>query len=143
GGQGGGAGRAGIRTQEDEDGEASRDDVGVYAILLDDYHVQRLSELGVVDPLIAFVRQLPPTDLVAIYYPLDSMTDVAFSRNREPALRAIRAFRGRRGDYQPTRPVEEEHLRHPRDIERIRREITMTALEGLATHLGGIKHGRN
>src|SRR5262249_31574039 len=142
GGQGGGAGRAGIRTQEDEEREASRDDVRVYAIFLDDYHVQRLSELRVVDPLIAFVQQLPPTDLVAIYYPLDSMTDVAFSRNREPALRAIRAFRGRRGAYQPTRPVEEEHLRHPRDIERIRREITMTALEGLATHLGGIKQGR-
>src|SRR5262249_22411537 len=131
-----------IRTHEDEEREASRDDVRVYAIFLDDYHVQRLSELRVVDPLIAFVQQLPPTDLVAIYYPLDSMTDVAFSRNREPALRAIRAFRGRRGDYQPTRPVEEEHLRHMRDIEYIRRQITMSALEGLATHLGGIKQGR-
>src|SRR5262249_32965218 len=37
---------------------------------------------------------------------------------------------------------EEEHLRHMRDIERIRREITMSALEGLAVHLGGIKQGR-
>ncbi|HMF95273.1 MAG TPA: VWA domain-containing protein [Vicinamibacterales bacterium] len=131
-----------IRTHEDEEREASRDDVRVYAIVLDDYHVQRMGELRVVDPLIAFVQQLPPTDLVAVYYPLDSMTDVAFSRNREPVLKAIRAFKGRRGDYQPTRPVEEEHVRHPRDIERIRREITMSALEGLATHLGGIKQGR-
>jgi len=131
-----------IRTHDDEEREASRDDVRVYAIFLDDYHVQRMGELRVIDPLIAFVQQLPPTDLVAVYYPLDSMTDVAFSRDREAALKAIRAFRGRRGDYQPTRPVEEEHLRHPRDIERIRREITMSALEGLATHLGGIKQGR-
>jgi VWFA-related protein len=131
-----------IRTHEDEEREASRDDVRVYAIFLDDYHVQRMGELRVIEPLIAFVQQLPPTDLVAVYYPLDSMTDVAFSRNREPVLKAIRAFRGRRGDYQPTRPVEEEHLRHPRDIERIRRQITMSALEGLATHLGGIKQGR-
>jgi VWFA-related protein len=131
-----------IRTHDDEDREASRDDVRVYAIFLDDYHVPRLDELRVIEPLIAFVQQLPPTDLVAVYYPLDSMTDVAFSRDREPVLRAIRAFKGRRGDYQPTRPVEEEHLRYPRDIERIRREITMSALEGLATHLGGIKQGR-
>ena len=43
----------------------------------------------------------------------------------------------------PKYPVEEEHLRfQPRDIERIRREIVNTALEGLATHLGGIKQGR-
>jgi len=131
-----------IRTHDDEEREASRDDVRVYAIFLDDYHVERLGELRVIDPLIAFVQSLPPTDLVAVYLPLDSMTDVHFARDREPVLKAIRAFRGRLGDYQPTRPVEEEHLRHQRDIERIRREITMSALEGLAAHLGGIKQGR-
>jgi hypothetical protein len=38
--------------------------------------------------------------------------------------------------------VEEEHLRHPRDIESIRRQIVSSALEGLATHLGAIKQGR-
>src|SRR6185503_13536733 len=37
---------------------------------------------------------------------------------------------------------EEEHLRHPLEIERIRRQITESALEGLATHLGGLKQGR-
>ena len=41
------------------------------------------SELRVIEPLLAFVRQLPPTDLVAVYYPLDSVTDVAFTRDRE------------------------------------------------------------
>lgn len=100
-----------------------------------------MGELQAIEPLLAFVQQLPPTDLVAVYYPLDSTTDVHFSRDREPVLKAIRAFKGRRGDYQPTRPVEEEHLRYPRHIERIRRQITMSALEGLATHLGGIKQG--
>jgi VWFA-related protein len=131
-----------IRTHDDEEREASRDDVRVYAILLDDYHVPRMGELQVIEPLLAFVQRLPPTDLVAVYYPLDSVTDVRFSRDREPVLKAIRAFKGRRGDYQPTRPVEEEHLRYPRDIERIRRQITMSALEGLAAHLGGLKQGR-
>ena len=55
-----------IRTHEDEEREASRDDVRVYAIVLDDYHVPRLDELQVIEPLLAFVRQLPPTDLVAV-----------------------------------------------------------------------------
>src|SRR5262249_15422809 len=72
-----------IRTHEDEEREASRDDVRLYAIFLDDYHVQRMQELAVIEPLLAFVRQLPPTDLVAVYYPLDSMTDVHFARDRE------------------------------------------------------------
>src|SRR2546426_11344191 len=56
-----------IRTHDDEEREASRDDVRVYAIFLDDYHVQRFGELRVIEPLLAFVRQLPPTDLVAVY----------------------------------------------------------------------------
>jgi VWFA-related protein len=132
-----------IRTHEDEEREASRDDVRVYAILLDDYHVPRMGELRVIEPLLAFVRQLPPTDLVAVYYPLDSVTDVAFARDREPVLKAIRGFYGRKADYAPKRPVEEGHLRYsPAQIETIRRQITMTALEGLSIHLGGIKQGR-
>lgn len=131
-----------IRTHDDEEREASRDDVRLYAIFLDDYHVARLDELRVIDPLIAFVRQLPPTDLVGVYYPLDSVTDVNFARDRAPVLAAIRKFKGRRGDYTPTRRVEEEHLRRLPEIERIRRQITETALEGLATHLGGLKQGR-
>jgi VWFA-related protein len=133
-----------IRSHEDEEREASRDDVRVYAIFLDEYHVQRMNELRVIEPLVAFVRQLPPTDLVAVFYPIDSVTDVAFTRDREPVLKRIRAFYGRRGDYVPPKyPVEEGHLRYlPQDIERFRREIVNSALEGLATHLGGIKQGR-
>ncbi len=132
-----------IRTHDDEEREASRDDVRVYAIMLDDYHVQRMEELRVIEPLLAFVRQLPPTDLVAVYYPLDSVTDVAFTRDREAVFKAIRAFYGRKGDYQPKRPVEEEHLRFsPGQRETIRRQIVTSALEGLALHLGSIKIGR-
>jgi VWFA-related protein len=110
--------------------------------VLDDYHVERMGELRVIEPLLAFVSQLPPTDLVAVFYPLDSVTDVAFTRDRDRVTKAIRAFYGRLGDHTPKHPVEEEHLRHPLDIERIRRQIVTSALEGLATHLGGIKQGR-
>ena len=131
-----------IRSHDDEEREASRDDVRVYAIVLDDYHVPRMGELRVIEPLLAFVRALPPTDLLAVYYPLDSVTDVAFSRDRDPVIKAIRAFYGRLGDYTPKHPVEEEHLRHPGAIETIRRQIVTSSLEGLAIHLGGIKQGR-
>jgi VWFA-related protein len=131
-----------IRTHDDEEREASRDDVRLYAILLDDYHVQRMHALRVIEPLLSFVESLPPTDLVGVYYPLDSVVDVNFQRDRAPALKAIRAFYGRRGDYTPKRPVEEEHLRRLKDIETIRAQITTGALSGLAAHLGGLKQGR-
>ncbi|HEY2149800.1 MAG TPA: VWA domain-containing protein [Vicinamibacterales bacterium] len=131
-----------IHSHDDEEREASRDDVHVYAIVLDDYHVPRMGELRVIDSLLAFVEQLPATDLVALYYPLDSVTDVAFSRDRAPVLKGIKAFYGRQGDYTPKHPVEEEHLRHPQQIESIRRQIVVSALQGLAIHLGGIKQGR-
>ncbi len=131
-----------IRTHDDEEREASRDDVRLYAILLDDYHVRRMEEQRVIEPLLAFVRAIPPTDLVAVYYPLDSVTDVAFTRDRELVEKQIHTFYGRKGDYTPKRPVEEEHLRNPLHIEEIRQQIVMSSLEGLAVHLGGIKQGR-
>ena len=115
----------------------------VYAIVLDDYHVPRMGELRVIEPLLAFVRQLPPTDLVAVYYPLDSVTDVAFSRDREPVVKAIRSFYGRLGDY--TAEVSGRG-RAPAASRRTSRRFaarsSTSALEGLATHLGGIKQGR-
>ena len=46
-----------IRSHDDEEREASRDDVHVYAIVLDDYHVARMDELRVIDSLVAFVRR--------------------------------------------------------------------------------------
>ena len=132
-----------IRTHEDEEREASRDDVRVYAIVLDDYHVQRLNELRVIEPLLAFVRQLPPTDLVAVFYPLDSVTDVAFSRDREPVLERIRAFYGRRGDYfrRSIRSRKSIFATSRRTSSASGAQIVNTALEGLATHLGGDQAG--
>ena len=62
--------------------------------------------------------------------------------NENRCSRHIAIPLGRLGDYTPKHPVEEEHLKHPREIERIRRQIVTSALEGLAVHLGGIKQGR-
>src|SRR5262249_22453170 len=73
----------------------------------------------------------------------DSIRDAHLTRDREPALKTIDTFYGRRGEYFPTKyPVEEEHLKKPRMIEAIRADITRGALEALAIHLGGLKEGR-
>src|SRR5262249_52065438 len=131
-----------IRTVDDEAREAEPDEVRVFAILLDDYHVRPMQELNVKGPLRAFVESLPPTDLVGVYSLFDSIRDAHLTRDREPALKAIAGFYGRRGEYTPKYPVEEEHLRRPQAIERIRADIFRGALEALAIHLGGVKEGR-
>jgi hypothetical protein len=77
-----------------------------------------------------------------VYYPLDSSRDVHLTYDREAAIAAIRKFEGRLGDYQPKHPVEEEHLRFPRQIERLRTQVVLTGAESLVTHLGGLKVGR-
>jgi VWFA-related protein len=102
-----------VRNASDEEREAARDDTRLFAILLDDYHVARFGPLRVMQPLIDFVRTLRPSDLLAVYYPLDSSRDVHLTYDREAAIAAIRKFEGRLGDYQPKHPVEEEHLRFP------------------------------
>ncbi|HEX7138049.1 MAG TPA: VWA domain-containing protein, partial [Vicinamibacterales bacterium] len=90
----------------------------------------------------SFVEHLPATDLVGVYGLFDSIRDAHLNRDRETVLKAISAFYGRRGDYSPKFPVEEEHLRQMRSIEQIRLDISRRALEALAIHLGGLKDGR-
>ena len=131
-----------VRNASDEEREAARDDTRLFAILLDDYHVARFGPLRIMQPLIDFVRSLRPSDLLAVYYPLDSSRDVHLTYDREAAIAAIRKFEGRLGDYQPKHPVEEEHLRFPRQIERLRTQVVLTGAESLVTHLGGLKIGR-
>jgi len=131
-----------VRTADDEEREAANEDTRLVAILLDDYHVGRFEPRRFVEPLIAFVRALPATDLVGVYYPLDSPRDVHLTYDRQAAIAAIRKFEGRLHEYFPKHPVEEEHLRHQRDIERLRTQVVLTGAVGLASRLGALKVGR-
>src|SRR5436190_794269 len=62
-----------IRTDYDEESEAARDDVRLFAIFFDDYHVRRGASMSVRNPITKFVdTQIGPTDMVGIMYPLES-----------------------------------------------------------------------
>ena len=55
-----------IKNDFDEEREASRPDVRLFVILLDDYHVRRGNDMSVRKPLIDFIEnQLAPPDMVA------------------------------------------------------------------------------
>jgi VWFA-related protein len=133
-----------IRTEYDEESEAARDDVRLYAIFLDDYHVRRTSSMSVRPALAAFIqKQLAPADLVGVMYPLMPVSAMPITRDRDKLLAAVRNFEGRKYDYQPRHPVEEQYAMYPAAVvERIRNQVTLSALESLVTRLGSLREGR-
>ena len=133
-----------IRNDYDEEREASRPDVRLFVILLDDYHVRRGNAMGVRRPLVDFIQnQLGPADMVALMYPLTPVSDIRFSRDHGSLMGAIERFEGRKFDYQPRNPFEEQYAFYPAAVvERIRNQVTMGALKAAAIRMGGLREGR-
>jgi VWFA-related protein len=133
-----------IRSDFDEEREAARPDVRLFVLLLDDYHVRRGNDMAVRKPLQEFIaNQLDPADMVAIMYPLTPVADIHFSRNRGAMIEAIANFEGRKFNYQPRNPFEEQYAYYPaQTVERVRNQVTMGALKAAAVRLGGLREGR-
>jgi VWFA-related protein len=133
-----------IRDRNDEELVANRDDVRVFVFFFDDYHVRRINSMSVREPLIRFVQnQLRPMDIVAIMYPLSPVSDLSFTRNHDLVMGAINKFQGRKFDYTPLNQLEANYMRYPTDqVEKIRNDVVMGALRGLAVRLGSLREGR-
>lgn len=134
-----------IRSNEHGRAEAAREEVRLFAVFLDDYHVGRLAEtLRAQEALIGFFRtQLGPRDLVTLMDPLTPLDALRFTRDREELVRQVKLFNGRRGIYLPTRSAaEDEQLARAQNVERVRTEVTLSALKALVTHLGSIRESR-
>jgi VWFA-related protein len=133
-----------IRSAQDEEREAARPEVRLFLILLDDYHVRRGNDLAVRKPLIDFIEnQLAPADMVAVMYPLTPVGDITFTRDRRRIISAIEAFEGRKFNYQPRNQFEEQYAYYPAaTVERIRNQITMSALKAAAIKMGTLREGR-
>ena len=134
-----------IRNAIDEQMEAARDDVRLFAIFLDDYHVRLENSMRAREHIARFVEgQLNPKDMAGVMYPLWSINDVLLARNRRSLASAIRGFTGRKYDYTPRNMFEERYVHYVPTIEaeRIRNQVTLTALKGLIIKLGGLREGR-
>jgi VWFA-related protein len=134
-----------IRSPAHAAAEAAREDVRVFLIFWDEYHLHPfISSITAREALSEFVLgAFGPRDLVALMDPLLPTDAIRFTRDRRALADAIHKKVGRRGVYLPARSVmEEEMLRRPRDIERVRYEVTMTALKAAAIYLGTLREGR-
>jgi VWFA-related protein len=133
-----------IRTRDDEQTEAGREDVRVVAILLDDYHTRKLTALSVKEPLTKFIEtQLGPDDLVAVVSPLTPVSEVLFTTDRAAVVGAVQRFEGRKFDYTPRNRFEQEYARYSAaEVERIRNDVVMDALSAVAIRMGAMRQGR-
>ncbi len=133
-----------IRSEYDEESEAAREDVRLFVIFLDDYHVRRSSGMELRPALEAFIqKQLGPADLCGIMYPEIPVSAMVLSRDQQALLSAVHHFEGRKYDYQPRYPFEEQYSMYPAaTVEQIRNQVSLSALESLVTHLGSLRQGR-
>ena len=125
-----------IRSDYDEESEAAKEDVRLFAIFLDDYHVRRGASMAVRAPIEKFIdTQLGPTDMVGIMYPLESLASIRMTRNHAAIMKAIDQFTGRKFEYTPKNQFEEQYANYPAEtVEQVRNQVSMTAIRGLITH---------
>jgi VWFA-related protein len=133
-----------IHTDADEEQEAARDDVRLFAIFLDDYHVRKENSIRVRAPLQQFIQtQLGPTDMIGLMYPLESVFSVRMTRNQDQLVRGIEKFLGRKYDYRPENDLERQYAEYPVETqEQIRVRVSLSAIRGLIVHMGTLKEGR-
>ena len=133
-----------IRSQTQAESEAARDDVRVFGIFLDDYHVDKAPQITIPirRGLADFIERLWPSDLVAIMDPLTPLSSLEFTRSKQKLLRVTNTFEGRQGEILPIKSVMEEAQLQRGDIRRVRAEVTLLALQALTTRLAGLKEGR-
>jgi VWFA-related protein len=136
-----------IRSPEHAAAEAARDDVRLFLVFWDEYHIEEFrSALFAREGLTRIMLDaFGPTDLVGIMDPLTPTDAVRFTRDRRELANQVHKLKGRRGIYFPRSPVEEEHLRtarRPGDIEIIRQQVTSSSIRAASALLGTLKEGR-
>ena len=134
-----------IRSPQHAAAEAARDDVRMFLIFWDEYHIEQfVSAMRAREQLQRFVLEaFGPTDLVALMDQLTPISALRFSRDRRTLAEQVHHLKGRRGVYIPTRSViEESQLRNAQDIERVRAQVSTSALKSAIMHLGTLRQGR-
>jgi VWFA-related protein len=110
------------------------------AVFLDEYHVDASATSRVREAVARFVDQdLAPTDLLVVMKPLDSILTIHLTTDRAEAHRAIEAFEGRKGSYEPRNTYEREFMAGtPPRIEAARIQVALSAINALTLQLGSM-----
>lgn len=118
--------------------EARKPEARRIAILLDEFHVSPDDTARVREALTTFAAErLRPDDAAVVLKPLDPLTSIRLTTDRESLRAAIASFEGRKGQLAPRNLLEEETLgRAPALVEAGRAQVVLSGLRALATQLG-------
>src|SRR2546421_8661673 len=87
--------------------------------------------------------QIGPSDMVGVMYPLESTASVRMTRAHSAVSRGLQQFLGRKFEYEPKNQYEETYAHYPTEIvERVRNQVSLSALKALIVHMGTLKEGR-
>ncbi len=134
---------AAIASDADERREASRPGVRLFAIYLDEYHITPGATADRArDAVRRFIADdLGPRDLLVVMKPLDSLFTIRLTYDRGAARQTLAEFEGRKGDYAPKNAYERDYMAStPPAMEQMRMQVTLSALNSLAVHLGWASH---
>jgi VWFA-related protein len=138
-----------IRSRQHAAAEAARDDVRVFLIFWDEYHIEPYVNALRARAALSRIMMTAfgPTDLVAIIDPLTPSSAIEFSRDRRALADRIHTLQGRRGVYLPPRSAAEEAQLevvnwNPPAVEGFRAQVSVSAIKAAAAHLGTLREGR-
>jgi VWFA-related protein len=133
-----------IRTRADEETAAANEDSRIFVFFLDDYHVRLGNSMAARKPLVEFVQNsVGANDLLAVMYPLTPIDAVTLTRDHQSVIRVLANFEGRKFNYEPRNATEQRYALYPAEtVERIRRQVALSAIEGLSVKLGALREGR-
>jgi VWFA-related protein len=127
-----------IETRLDEERAARQPGTRVFAFFLDEFHVSPGASADRAREAVASFldEKVYERDLAAVIRPLDSVSSVRFTRDRPVLHGSIAGFAGRKGDYAPRTPMEEQHVgRDPAGVRAARQRIVRASLRELGVRL--------
>jgi hypothetical protein len=74
--------------------------------------------------------------------PLTTLDGLRYTRDKNYLLERIQKFEGRRGELFPVRSAVEEAQLSQRNVWELRAAVSLSALEAIVTHFGGLREGR-
>jgi VWFA-related protein len=133
-----------IRSQDHAIAEAARDDVRLFAVFMDDYHLGRYPQemMPLRKALTEFLGQMMgPLDLVTVMNPITPLSALEWTRDRTTLIQQLKGYEGRNDNFIGRSPLEESQSLS-RNIHRVRSQVVISALQALVMHLSGLREGR-
>lgn len=133
-----------IRSQDHAIAEAARDDVRLFAVFMDDYHLGRFPQemLPLRKALGDFLgTMMAPLDLVTVMNPITPLSALEWTRDHKKLVQQLKTYEGRNDNFIGRSPLEESQ-NMSRNVMRVRSQVVITALQALVMHLSGLREGR-